>query len=104
MLSRPAIEQGFSVAENILRAVRGAAPRPFRYRDPGIMAIVGRNAAVAVVRGVSLKGWIGWWAWLGVHLYFLIGFRNRLAALLGWAWNYVFYDRPIRFVVGRFPP
>jgi NADH dehydrogenase len=103
MLSRPAIEQGFSVAENILRAVRGAALRPFRYRDPGIMAIVGRNAAVAVVRGVSLKGWIGWWAWLGVHLYFLIGFRNRLAALLGWAWNYVFYDRPIRFVVGPSP-
>jgi NADH dehydrogenase len=103
MLSRPAIEQGYSVAENILRALRGVAPRPFRYRDPGIMAIVGRNAAVAVVRGVSLKGWIGWWAWLGVHLYFLIGFRNRLAALLGWAWNYVFYDRPIRFVVGPHP-
>jgi NADH dehydrogenase len=101
MLSRPAIEQGYAVAGNILRAIRGATMRPFRYRDPGIMAIVGRNAAVAVVRGVSLKGWLGWWAWLAVHLYFLIGFRNRLAALLGWAWNYVFYDRPIRFVVGE---
>jgi NADH:ubiquinone reductase (H+-translocating) len=103
MLSRPAIEQGYAVAGNILRAIRGATMRPFRYRDPGIMAIVGRNAAVAVVRGVSLKGWLGWWAWLAVHLYFLIGFRNRLAALLGWAWNYVFYDRPIRFVVGEGP-
>jgi NADH dehydrogenase len=100
MLSRPAIEQGKAVADNILRAVRGEALRAFRYRDPGIMAIVGRNAAVAVLRGgLALKGWLGWWAWLAVHLYWLIGFRNRIAALLGWAWNYVFYDRPIRFVI-----
>lgn len=100
MLSRPAIDQGYAVADNILRAVRGRPMRPFRYRDPGIMAIVGRNAAVAVLRGgLALKGWPGWCAWLAVHLYFLIGFRNRLAALLGWAWNYVFYDRPIRFIV-----
>jgi NADH dehydrogenase len=103
MLSRPAIEQGEAVADNILRAGRrGDALRPFRYRDPGIMAIVGRNAAVAVLKGgIALKGWFGWLAWLGVHLYFLIGFRNRLAALLGWAWNYVFYDRPIRFIIRR---
>jgi NADH dehydrogenase len=105
MLSRPALEQGYAVADNILRAVRGAAPRPFRYRDPGIMAIVGRGSAVAVLRGgVALRGWLGWWAWLGVHLYFLIGFRNRLAAMLGWAWNYIFYDRPIRFIVREARP
>jgi NADH dehydrogenase len=104
MLSRPAIEQGYATADNIVRAVRGADVRPFRYRDPGIMAIVGRNAAVAVLRGgLALKGWLGWWAWLAVHLYWLIGFRNRLAALLGWAWNYVFYDRPIRFIIRRSP-
>jgi NADH dehydrogenase len=105
MLSRPALEQGYAAADNILRAVRGAAPRPFRYRDPGIMAIVGRGSAVAVLRGgVALRGWLGWWAWLGVHLYFLIGFRNRLAAMLGWAWNYILYDRPIRFIVREARP
>jgi NADH dehydrogenase len=105
MLSRPAINQGYAVAENILRDLRGQPMRPFRYRDPGIMAIVGRNAAVAVLRGgLALKGWLGWWAWLLVHLYFLIGFRNRIAAMIGWAWNYLFYDRPIRLIVSPSSP
>jgi NADH dehydrogenase len=94
------------VAENIMRDIRGRPMQPFRYRDPGIMAIVGRNAAVAVLRGgLALKGWLGWWAWLVVHLYFLIGFRNRIAAMIGWAWNYLFYDRPIRLIVSpSLPP
>jgi NADH dehydrogenase len=105
MLSRPAINQGYAVARNILRDIRGEPMRPFRYRDPGIMAIVGRNAAVAALRGgLALKGWLGWWAWLLVHLYFLIGFRNRIAAMIGWAWNYLFYDRPIRLIVSPSPP
>ena len=62
------------------------------------MATVGRNAGVACIRGISLKGWFGWVSWLGVHLFFIIGFRNRVAVMLRWAWNYFFYDRPIRFI------
>jgi NADH dehydrogenase len=62
------------------------------------MATVGRNAGVALIRGVRLTGWFGWVTWLLVHLFFIIGFRNRVAVMLRWAWNYLFYDRPIRFI------
>jgi NADH dehydrogenase len=106
MLAQPAIQQGRAVAASILRHVGGKPPVPFRYRDPGIMATVGRNAGVALIRGLALKGWLGWVTWLAVHLFFIIGFRNRVAVMLRWAWNYFFYDRPIRFIVesdGRSP-
>jgi NADH:quinone reductase (non-electrogenic) len=98
MLAQPAIQQGRAVAGMILRDLAGKPPIPFRYRDPGIMATVGRNAGVARIRGISLKGWLGWVSWLAVHLFFIIGFRNRVAVMLRWAWNYFFYDRPIRFI------
>ncbi|MDH3496473.1 MAG: FAD-dependent oxidoreductase, partial [Gemmatimonadota bacterium] len=99
LLAQPAMQAGRAVAENVLRDLRGHAPEPFRYKDPGIMATIGRNAGVALIRGIALKGWLGWVSWLGVHLFFIIGFRNRIAVLARWAWNYVFYDRPIRFIV-----
>jgi NADH dehydrogenase len=99
MLAQPAIQQGKYVASAILRHLHGRPLAPFRYRDPGIMATVGRNSGVAQIGRLALTGWIGWVAWLAVHLYFIIGFRNRVAVLLQWAWNYVFYDRPIRFIV-----
>lgn len=99
MLSAPAMQQGRRVARNILRELRGDPPVPFRYQDRGIMATIGRHAAVAQVGAVSFRGLAGWIVWLVVHLYFIIGFRNRITVLIGWAWNYVFYDRPIRFVL-----
>jgi NADH dehydrogenase len=99
MLAQPAIQEGRAVGRNILRHVGGSPLRPFHYFDPGIMATIGRNAGVAQIRRLALKGWLGWVAWLGVHLFFLIGFRNRLRVLLKWGWNYVFYDRPIRIIV-----
>lgn len=98
MIASPAMQQARHAAANILRAVAGRPLEPFRYRDPGMMATIGRNAGVASVDGVSLKGFPGWVAWLFVHLYFLIGFRNRIAVLFGWAWNYLRYDRPIRII------
>lgn len=98
MLAQPAMQEGRAVAATILRDLAGKPPIPFRYRDPGIMATVGRNAGVALIRGISLKGWLGWVSWLAVHLFFIIGFRNRVAVMLRWAWNYFFYDRPIRFI------
>jgi NADH dehydrogenase len=100
MLAQPAIQAGRAVAASILRDLAGRPPRPFRYKDPGIMATVGRNAGVALIRGIRLKGWFGWVTWLAVHLLFIIGFRNRVAVMLRWAWNYFFYDRPIRFIIG----
>jgi len=103
MLSAPAIQEGRYVARAILAAERGTTPGPFRYRDKGIMATIGRHAAVAQLGPLALKGWVGWFFWLFVHLYFIIGFRNRVAVLLGWAWNYVFYDRPIRLIARAAP-
>jgi len=101
MLAQPAMQEGRAAADTILRDLAGRPPVPFRYRDPGIMATVGRNAGVALIRGVRLKGWFGWATWLVVHLLFIIGFRNRVAVMARWAWNYFFYDRPIRFITRR---
>lgn len=98
MLARPAMQEGAHVAENILRLKRHQPLIPFRYRDLGIMATIGRNSAVAQLKRVSLRGFIGWLAWLLLHLVLLIGFRNRFAVLFNWAWEYIFYDRPVRLI------
>ncbi|MFN4218851.1 MAG: NAD(P)/FAD-dependent oxidoreductase [Candidatus Bipolaricaulia bacterium] len=98
MLARPAMQAGAHVAENIVRLERHQPLMPFRYRDPGIMATIGRNSAVAQLKSISLTGFIGWLAWLVLHLMLLIGFRNRFAVLLNWAWEYIFYDRPVRLI------
>lgn len=98
MLAAPAMQQGRFVAGAILRLEGGTDPGRFRYRDKGIMATIGRNAAVAQLGRFRFKGFLGWLMWLAVHLYYIIGFRNRLAVLLQWAWDYFRYDRPIRFI------
>ncbi len=98
MLSAPAIQEGRFVAEAILKLERGLDPGRFRYRDKGIMATIGRNAAVAQLGKLRFKGFVGWVMWLVVHLYFIIGFRNRISVLLEWAWDYFRYDRPIRLI------
>jgi NADH dehydrogenase len=67
----------------------------------GTMATIGRHAAVAQVGPLSFKGPLGWFVWLFVHLYYIIGYRNRLEVLLSWGWNYLFYDRPIRLITGE---
>ncbi len=97
-LSAPAMQEGRCVARNILRVERGAPLETFRYFDKGIMATIGRNDAVAQLGRLGLKGLVGWLAWLFVHLYYIIGFRNRIAVLIGWAWDYFRYDRPIRLI------
>jgi NADH dehydrogenase len=101
MLSPPAMQAGRYAARAIIDAAAGrTAPRPpFRYIDKGTMATIGRRAAVADVRVLKLKGTLGWLAWLFVHIYYLIGFRNRAAVLASWAWNYLRRDRPIRVIV-----
>ena len=99
MLSAPALQQGRYAARAILAAVEGReAPGPFRYRDKGTMAVIGRNAAVADVFGLQLTGFVGWVAWLAVHLYYLVGFRNRVAVFFNWGWDYLRRDRPTRLI------
>ena len=95
-----AIQQGRAVADNVLRRVGGQPTRPFRYRDQGSMATIGRAAAVAVVGRFKLSGLVAWLAWLLVHIMFLIGFRNRLLVLFEWAWAYVTWHRGARLITG----
>ena len=103
MLSPAAMQEGRYVA----RAIRagGEPAAPFRYLDKGTMATIGRRAAVAQVGPVRLRGFLGWITWLVVHLYYLVGFRNRALVLASWGWDYLRRDRPIRLIVrSRFDP
>ena len=99
-LAPVAMQQGARAADNALRRLSGRPTRPFRYHDRGIMATIGRAAAVADIRGLRLSGLIAWLAWLLVHITFLIGFRNRLLVLFEWAWAYVSWHRGARLITG----
>lgn len=94
-----ATQMGEHAAENILRTLRGADPVPFEYDEPGMMAVIGRNAAVADLKGAKITGFPAWIAWLVVHVAKLIGFRNRVLVLVNWAWNYISYERAVRLIL-----
>lgn len=94
-----AMQQGERAAENVLRTLRGEEPRPFQFHDPGMLAVIGRNAAVAHVGGRAFTGFPAWLLWLVVHIVKLIGFRNRALVLVNWAWNYIFYERSVRLIL-----
>jgi NADH dehydrogenase len=98
-VAQVAIQQGVRAAANLRRIAAGEAPLPFRYRDPGMLAVIGRNAAAAHVFGLAFTGWIAWVLWLGIHISWLVGFRNRALVLLNWGWNYVFYRRAVRLIL-----
>jgi NADH dehydrogenase len=93
-----ATQQGEWAAKNILHQVAGEQPLPFRYHDPGMMVTIGRNAAAVQLGRLPITGFPAWLIWLGVHLYRLIGFRNRLVVLLSWAWDYLFFERVVRLI------
>jgi NADH dehydrogenase len=95
-----AIQEARHAAGNVLRSIRGEPLRPFRYRDKGSLATIGRAAAVADLGRVKLSGWVAWVAWLFIHILFLIGFRNRFVVLFSWAWSYLTYDRGARLITG----
>jgi NADH dehydrogenase len=93
-----AIQEGRHAARNVRRALAGAPPVPFRYVDKGMLATIGRAAGVADIRGLRFSGLAAWVLWLCVHVFFLIGFRNRVAVLLQWAWSYVTWRRGARLI------
>lgn len=99
MLIPVAMQEGRHVATTIAALVRNGGASAFRYKDPGMMATIGRNSAVAQLGRVRLSGFFGWLMWLGVHLVNVISFRSRILVLVNWAWDYLFYDRPIRLIV-----
>lgn len=100
-VAQVAMQQGEHAAANIARLTRQESPQPFWYRDKGAMATVGRNAAVAQIGGRLFTGFLAWLIWLAVHIFFLIGFRNRLTVLINWAWNYIFFERAVRLILPR---
>ncbi|MBO0861815.1 MAG: NAD(P)/FAD-dependent oxidoreductase [Chloracidobacterium sp.] len=100
-VSPVAMQMGRQVARNIRNDVAGKPYEEFRYFDKGSMATIGRKAAIAEIRKLHLSGFMAWMAWLVVHIFFLIGFRNRLVVLFNWAWSYFTYQRGARLITGR---
>ena len=98
-VAQVAMQGGRHAAQNILRHLAGQPLLPFRYKDKGAMATIGRNAAVANIGGRQFTGFVAWVLWLVIHIFFLIGFRNRIGVLTNWAWNYLFYERVVRLIL-----
>jgi NADH dehydrogenase len=103
-LAPVALQQGRAAARNVLHRLAGEPTEPFRYRDRGSMATIGRAAAVAVVGRFRLSGLVAWLAWLFVHIAFLIGFRNRFLVLFQWAWAYISWQRGARLITRPWRP
>jgi NADH dehydrogenase len=98
----PAAKQmGAHVARAIRARLTGQPAPSFRYRDFGNLATIGRMAAVVDLHGFKLSGLLAWWFWLAAHVFFLIGFRNRLIVLINWAWAYWSYQRHARIILGQ---
>lgn len=98
MLSTVAIQQGKHAAHSIQRLLVKAQPKPFHYKDPGLLATIGHNAAVARIWGVSFSGFIAWVIWVFLHIYRLIGFRNRILVFVNWTWDYLFRENQVRLI------
>jgi NADH dehydrogenase len=96
-------QEGKYVAKLIRTRVAGSDLLPFRFRDPGSLATIGRKKAVVQFRRLRLSGYLAWWLWSLAHIYFLIGFRNRLVVAMNWAWTYVSFQRGARLITGPDP-
>lgn len=102
MVAQPAIQQGKNLGENFHRMFHYKVLKPFKYRDKGSMATVGRNKAVVDMKKTTYTGALAWFMWMFVHLWFLIGFRNRVVTFFNWSYNYINYDRAARLIIRPF--
>jgi NADH dehydrogenase len=103
-VAQGAIQGGGHAAKNIERTLAGKPRLPFRYNDKGSLATLGRAAAVGTIKGVKLSGFVAWFAWLAIHILFLIGFRNRFLVISEWAWAYFTAQRGARLITGGATP
>lgn len=101
MIAPVAVQQATTAARNIIALADGRNPEEFRYKDPGSLATIGRTSAVASMGRWQFRGYFAWVLWLVVHLIRLVGFRNRLLVLVNWAWDYFFYERAVRLILGE---
>lgn len=102
MVAQPAIQQGRHLAKNIKRLLRNEELIPFEYHDKGTMATVGRNKAVVDLGKLKFGGFFAWFLWMFIHLYFLVGFRNRIITFFNWIYNYVNFDKASRLIIRPF--
>ena len=100
-VAQVAKQEGKHAAKNVLRAIAGRPLQPFRYMDFGNVATIGRGAAVVDIGPVHASGWLAWLFWLFLHIFWLIGFRNRLTVVTEWAWSYVTMQRGVRLITGE---
>jgi NADH dehydrogenase len=98
MVAQVAIQSAVAAAQNIGRQIAGQGPLPFHYRDRGSMITIGRNTAGVAIGTRTYTGFFAWFLWLIIHLFNLIGFRNRIMVLINWGWDYLLYERAVRFV------
>jgi NADH dehydrogenase len=98
MVAPVAMQQADTAVENLGRLLRGQPLQPFHYRDPGMLATIGRNQAVAHIGRLHLRGFIAWLMWVVVHVFQLIGIRNRLVVMINWVWDYFLYERALRLI------
>lgn len=98
-LAQPALQQGKLLAKNLFRLIRGEAMQPFEYKDLGSMATVGRNLAVVDLPFWKFQGFFAWLTWMFVHLFSIVGVKNRILIFINWVWNYVTYDQSLRLII-----
>ncbi len=99
MVAQPAIQQGRLLAKNITRKLKNKSLKPFVYWDKGSMATVGRNKAVVDLGKMRFSGWFAWLLWMFIHLAFLVGFRNKIVALVNWIIQYFQYNKGVRLII-----
>jgi NADH:quinone reductase (non-electrogenic) len=100
-VAQVAMQQGTQAGRNILRAIAGRPLQPFRYKDYGIMATIGRGSAVGDIFGMKISGFFAWIFWIFLHIFWLIGFRNRIVVMSEWAWAYFSLQRRVRLITGE---
>ena len=101
MMAQPAIQQGELLAENIERLVKKQSLKPFKFKDKGSMATIGRNKAVVDLKTMSFRGVFAWFVWMFVHLISLIGFKNKVLVFWSWVYNYFVFDRESRVLIHK---
>jgi len=100
-VAQVAMQQGAHASRNVLRVIAGRPPEAFRYKDYGTMATIGRGSAVGDIHGMKVSGFFAWVFWIFLHIFWLIGFRNRIAVMTEWAWAYLTFQRRIRLITGE---
>ncbi|MBI9042142.1 NAD(P)/FAD-dependent oxidoreductase [Lutibacter sp.] len=102
MMAQPAIQEGTQLAKNIIAVLNNKPMKPFKYKDKGSMATIGRNKAVVDLDIWKFQGFFAWFVWMFVHLISLIGFRNKAVVFFNWVYNYIWFDRETRLIIRPF--